>query len=189
MRVALGGLGNSAIIVYNKNQKVKVSQSQQGVVRLSSISDIIERYLKRILNESEAGIIEIKRSELADIFQCVPSQINYVISTRFTVEKGYIVESKRGGGGYIRIQKVRYNNRREVFEGLLEQIGDAVSQTTAEHVIAHLREEKLMTDREAMLMKRLISRETLQLPIPLRDSIRAKMMRILMTTLFTSKGE
>lgn len=156
---------------------------------MSSISDIIERYLKKILNESEAGIIEIKRSELADIFQCVPSQINYVISTRFTVEKGYIVESKRGGGGYIRIQKIRIHNRREGFERLLKQIGDSISQTTAEHVIARLLEERWMTEREAVLMKRLISRETLHLPISLRDSIRAKMMRILITTLFTSKGE
>ncbi|MGA9172488.1 MAG: CtsR family transcriptional regulator, partial [Thermoactinomyces sp.] len=56
---------------------------------MSSISDIIERYLKSILNESENGVVEIKRSELADLFQCVPSQINYVISTRFTIEKGY----------------------------------------------------------------------------------------------------
>ncbi|MFC7442698.1 CtsR family transcriptional regulator [Laceyella putida] len=156
---------------------------------MSSISDIIERYLKKILNESETGVIEVKRSELADIFQCVPSQINYVISTRFTVEKGYIVESKRGGGGYIRIQKVRFKNSREVFEEMLEQIGEAVPQLTAEHVIVRLVEEKLMTKREAILMQRLISRETLQLPIPLRDQMRARMMRILITTLFTSKGE
>ncbi|AUS07598.1 CtsR family transcriptional regulator [Laceyella sacchari] len=156
---------------------------------MNSISDIIERYLKKILNESETGVIEVKRSELADIFQCVPSQINYVISTRFTVEKGYIVESKRGGGGYIRIQKVRFQNRREVFEEMLDQIGEAVPQLTAEHVIIRLVEEKLMTKREAVLMQRLISRETLQLPIPLRDQMRARMMRILISTLFTSKGE
>ncbi|MRG29779.1 CtsR family transcriptional regulator [Laceyella tengchongensis] len=156
---------------------------------MNSISDIIERYLKKILNESETGVIEVKRSELADIFQCVPSQINYVISTRFTVEKGYIVESKRGGGGYIRIQKVRFQNRREVFEEMLDQIGEAVPQLTAEHVIIRLVEEKLMTKREAVLMQRLISRETLQLPIPMRDQMRARMMRILISTLFTSKGE
>lgn len=156
---------------------------------MSSISDIIERYLKKILSESDTGVVEIKRSELADIFQCVPSQINYVISTRFTVEKGYIVESKRGGGGYIRIQKIRINDQREGFERLLKQIGDSIPQTTAEHVIARLLEEKWMTEREALLMRRLISRETLHLPITLRDSIRAKMMRILITTLFTSKGE
>jgi transcriptional regulator CtsR len=141
------------------------------------------------LNESEDGVIEIKRSELADIFQCVPSQINYVISTRFTIEKGYIVESKRGGGGYIRIQKVRYQNKRDMFEEMLDKIGDAIPQLTAEHVIVRLLEEKLMTPREALLMQRLIQRETLQLPIPLRDQMRARMMRILITTLFTSKGE
>ncbi len=183
------GLGKWKLFSYNEYQKVKVSQGQQGVVRMSSISDIIERYLKKIINESEDGVIEIKRSELADIFQCVPSQINYVISTRFTVEKGYIVESKRGGGGFIRIQKVRYKNCHEIFDEMLSYIGDAVTQMTAEHVISRLMEEDLMTKREALLMKRLISRETLQLPIPLRDPVRSRMMKVLLTTLLTSKGE
>ncbi|SEN59585.1 CtsR family transcriptional regulator [Lihuaxuella thermophila] len=156
---------------------------------MSSISDIIEHYLKKILSESKTGVIEIKRSELADAFQCVPSQINYVISTRFTIEKGYIVESKRGGGGYIRIRKVRLKNRQETFEDLLEQIGESIPQITAEHLISRLLEEKWMTQREALLMRRLISRDTLKLPIPLRDQMRARMMRMLVTTLFSSKGE
>lgn len=156
---------------------------------MSSISDIIEHYLKKILNESKTGVIEIKRSELADTFQCVPSQINYVISTRFTIEKGYIVESKRGGGGYIRIRKVRLKNRQETFADLLEQIGESIPQLTAEHLISRLLEEKWMTRREALLMRRLISRDTLKLPIPLRDQMRARMMRMLITTLFSSKGE
>ncbi|MBA4495853.1 CtsR family transcriptional regulator [Paenactinomyces guangxiensis] len=156
---------------------------------MSSISDIIERYLKKILNESDSGVIEIKRSELADTFQCVPSQINYVISTRFTIEKGYIVESKRGGGGFIRIQKVRLKTPRDTFEDLLQKIGDHIPQITAEHVISRLLEENLMTPREALLMRRLVSRETLQLPIPLRDQMRARMMRMMITTIFTSKGE
>jgi transcriptional regulator CtsR len=156
---------------------------------MSSISDIIEHYLKKILKESNTGVIEIKRSELADAFQCVPSQINYVISTRFTIEKGYIVESKRGGGGYIRIRKVSLKNRQETFDDLLEQIGESIPQLTAEHLISRLLEEKWMTQREALLMRRLISRDTLKLPIPLRDQMRARMMRMLITTLFSSKGE
>jgi transcriptional regulator CtsR len=76
-----------------------------------------------------------------------------------------------------------------MFEEMLDKIGDAIPQLTAEHVIVRLLEEKLMTPREALLMQRLIQRETLQLPIPLRDQMRARMMRILITTLFTSKGE
>ena len=69
-----------------------------------NISDIIEQYLKDILADSQQ--IEIKRSEVAELFNCVPSQINYVIKTRFTIPNGYLVQSKRGGGGYIRIAKV-----------------------------------------------------------------------------------
>ena len=67
---------------------------------MKNISDIIENYLKTVLNQSEKEIVIIKRSEIADKFQCVPSQINYVINTRFTTEKGYVVESKRGGGDF-----------------------------------------------------------------------------------------
>lgn len=70
---------------------------------MQNITDIIEAYLKQILHDEKT--IEIKRQEIAQRFDCVPSQINYVINTRFTVEKGYFVESKRGGGGYIRIKK------------------------------------------------------------------------------------
>ena len=74
---------------------------------MRNISDIIENYLKEVLEMSEKSLVEIKRSEIADKFECVPSQINYVINTRFTIEKGYVVESKRGGGGFIRIMKVQ----------------------------------------------------------------------------------
>lgn len=175
------------ILVIIKSTKVKVSQSQQGVVRLSSISDIIEYYLKKILDESRTGEIEIKRNELANRFQCVPSQINYVISTRFTAEKGYIVESKRGGGGFIRIRKVRLNTDQEYFLYCLEQIGQSISQVTAEHLISRLQDDQLITAREAMLMKQIISRETLQLPIVLRDQVRAKIMRVMVTILFSNK--
>ena len=79
-------------------------------------SDLIESYIKKILENSE--MIEIRRIEMADLFNCVPSQINYVINTRFTIQRGYLVESKRGGGGYIRITKVRrpnnYKKRRKL---------------------------------------------------------------------------
>ncbi|MDV2583569.1 CtsR family transcriptional regulator, partial [Alkalibacillus haloalkaliphilus] len=84
-----------------------------------NISDIIEKYLKQVLEMSEADHVEIKRSEIADKFQCVPSQINYVINTRFTIERGYIVESKRGGGGYIRIMKVESHDYADLIDHLL----------------------------------------------------------------------
>jgi transcriptional regulator CtsR len=154
-----------------------------------SVSDIIEYYLKKMLSESRSGAVEIKRNELADLFQCVPSQINYVISTRFTVEKGYIVESKRGGGGFIRISKVHMDDESEYLMKCLEQIGQSIPQLAAEHLIIRLLDDQKMTEREALLMKRLIAREVLQLPIPIRDQIRAKIMRTLVTTLFTNQEE
>lgn len=155
---------------------------------MRNISDIIEQYLKEILAASDNGMVEIKRSELADEFQCVPSQINYVISTRFTIEKGYLVESKRGGGGFIRIRRVRLHSRKEYFADLLMHIGETVPQITAEHVISRLADDQLLTHREAILMKHIISRETLQLPIPLRDELRARMLRTMVSILFGRLG-
>lgn len=152
---------------------------------MSSISDIIEHYLKKTLDETSANFIEIKRSELAEVFQCVPSQINYVIGTRFTAEKGYVVESKRGGAGYIRIQKIPLYTKQQDLAKLLATISGSISQVMGEHIILRLLEEKLMTEREAILMQRMIARETLRIPVPLRDEVRARIMRVLITTLFT----
>src|SRR6476469_6080894 len=101
---------------------------------MRNISDIIESYLKHVLELSEGEIVEIKRSEVADKFQCVPSQINYVINTRFTIERGYMVESKRGGGGYIRITKVRIHDKAHLIDQLKVLIGRNISQTSAQDV-------------------------------------------------------
>lgn len=103
-----------------------------------NISDIIEQYLKSILKESPS--IEIKRSEIAQQFDCVPSQINYVIKTRFTVQNGYLVESKRGGGGYIRIEKVDLVDDAEYLNELIEYTGESITETGAFKVVQALYE-------------------------------------------------
>ena len=97
---------------------------------------------------SQQDILEIKRSEIADKFQCVPSQINYVINTRFTIERGYLVESKRGGGGYIRIMKIKSQDYADLIDDLISIIGYRVPQSTAEGIIIRLvNEESLMTEK------------------------------------------
>ncbi|MCS1352481.1 CtsR family transcriptional regulator [Mechercharimyces sp. CAU 1602] len=156
---------------------------------MSSISDIIERHLLEIMGASKEGTIEIKRSEVAELFQCVPSQINYVISTRFTVEKGYLVESKRGGGGYIRICKAKTSSDQALFDILMRHIGPSCNQAKGVGVIERMVQEGLMKEREALLMKNMISRHVLELPIPVRDQIRARMLRAMVATLFSGKGE
>ncbi|KRL36870.1 CtsR family transcriptional regulator [Liquorilactobacillus uvarum] len=124
-----------------------------------NISDIIEEYLKRILADSHQ--IEIKRSEIAQLFNCVPSQINYVINTRFTIQNGYVVRSKRGGGGYIRIAKVNLISDADVMDDLMDVIDDNISFTQAFRIIQSLFEDSVLTQKEANLILAAIDQRTL----------------------------
>ncbi|MCD7036546.1 CtsR family transcriptional regulator [Metabacillus sp. GX 13764] len=150
---------------------------------MRNISDIIEQYLKQVLNTSGREIVEIKRSEIADKFQCVPSQINYVINTRFTIERGYIVESKRGGGGYIRIIKVKMIDEADLIDQILSLIGSKISQAAGEDIIIRLTGEEILSPREAKIMLSVIDRSVLNLDLPLRDELRARMIKAMLTTL------
>lgn len=150
---------------------------------MSNISDVIEQYLKQIFKQAAQDAIEIKRSEIANQFQCVPSQINYVINTRFTIEKGYIVESKRGGGGYIRIMRVTHQDKSELIDEIIEMINPALSQQASVDVLERLLEEELITNREAKIMLSAIGRNTLAIQLPLRDEMRARILTKMLTTL------
>ncbi len=149
---------------------------------MRNISDIIEGYLKEIIEISDKDHIEIKRSEVAEKFQCVPSQINYVINTRFTLDRGYLVESKRGGGGYIRIKKVRLHKKADLIAQIVERLEEGASQTMAEDIVFRLLDEEMISRREAKLILSAVDRSTLLLPLPVRDEVRA---RILIAMLFT----
>lgn len=152
---------------------------------MRNITDIIEQYLKNILHNSEGGAVEIGRNELADQFRCVPSQINYVISTRFPLEKGYIVESKRGGGGYIRIQRVEIPNQSGILDHIFLTIRDEIDQETAEGLVYQLEEAGFLKQREANILKAAISRDTLVLKLPLRDRIRALLLKNMLIALLS----
>src|SRR5699024_12750617 len=106
-----------------------------------SITDNIDEYLKNILQTNEKYMIEIKRIEIADQFECVPSEINYVINTRCTVERGYLIESKRGGGGYIRITRVEHQDEFELLDAIIKIINTKVSQQAATDVLVRLQEQ------------------------------------------------
>ncbi|ADH97629.1 CtsR family transcriptional regulator [Salisediminibacterium selenitireducens] len=150
---------------------------------MRNISDVIEGYLKQIIEKNDQELIEVKRSELAEQFDCVPSQINYVIRTRFTVEKGYMVQSKRGGGGYIRITRVTPDNHLQLYDQLIDLSGDEISQTAAMHLIGRLLEEEAITKREANLMESVMNREVLSIRLPYRDRLRAELLKAMLTTL------
>ncbi|WP_198863446.1 transcriptional regulator CtsR [Bacillus velezensis] len=148
-----------------------------------NISDIIEQYLKQVLDQNGKEILEIKRSEIADKFQCVPSQINYVINTRFTSERGYIVESKRGGGGYIRIIKVKMNNEVVLINNIISQIHTYLSQAASDDIILRLLEDGVISEREAKMMVSVMDRSVLYIDLPERDELRARMMKAMLTSL------
>ncbi|MHA6481193.1 CtsR family transcriptional regulator [Paenibacillus sp. strain BS8-2] len=150
---------------------------------MRNISDLIEQYLKQMLDVSDEGAVEIQRNDLADRFSCVPSQINYVISTRFTLEKGYMVESKRGGGGYIRIQRVNLPALKTLQYHIERTVGDSVDQSAAEGLIYQLQEAGMITSRESNLIRAAIHRDTIALMLPLRDELRARLLRSMLISL------
>lgn len=124
----------------------------------SNLTDEIELYIKNSLTDNNQ--VELRRQEIADHFQCVPSQINYVIKTRFTVARGYLVESKRGGGGYIRIKKVSQCSIEQV-EKLLIQVPNEVSFEEVKKMVQYLYEAKLVSYHECELFLGLITSDIL----------------------------
>lgn len=162
--------------------KVKESQKERRVrMQPSNMSDIIEEYLKNVLLAQEK--VEIRRSEIADRFNCVPSQINYVINTRFTVQQGYVVESKRGGGGYIRIMKVNLVDDMDIIDALLEVVPEELSIKQANHILQNLYDNELLSKREAQLLNIAMSKESLTEAEQCSDQLRSNMMKNILTSL------
>ncbi|WP_027108974.1 CtsR family transcriptional regulator [Lacticigenium naphthae] len=146
-----------------------------------NMSDIIEAYLKKVLNRQEQ--IEIRRNEIAALFDCVPSQINYVINTRFTIQHGYLVESKRGGGGYIRIIKVQLLDESEFLDTMIEIIGESISQKDSQSIVTKLFEDQLITRREAKLILIAIDKSYYTMDNKAEKNMRARLMKSFLTNL------
>lgn len=154
---------------------VSISQGKRmNTMSNQNTSDLIEAYLKRILKESNK--IEIRRAEMAHLFNCVPSQINYVINTRFTIQRGYAVESKRGGGGYIRIAKIQITDNHQYLKQLRQLVGEYLTEKDALIVIQKLYEENIVTKREGNLIFSVLSRSVLENFQKDEEKIRAQLM-------------
>ena len=142
------------------------------------LSDSIESFIKAMLSE-ESAEVELKRNELAEYFGCAPSQINYVLATRFSPDHGYVTESRRGGGGYIRIVRVVESGSQRLMYLINERIGDALSGEECIRLISQLKEQKIVTADEAALMASSVSARALSVPVPdaLKDALRARIMK------------
>ena len=140
-----------------------------------NISDIIESFINERLKDAD-GRAEIRRNELAEHLGCVPSQINYVISTRFTEERGYTVESRRGGGGYISIKRVIYPTDNRIMH-VVNSIGNSIDFESAKAIIKSLWEYDVITRREAEIMISVLGDRVLTLPRDQRAILRARLLK------------
>ena len=138
------------------------------------VSDIIEEFIKELFNNEEE--IEIQRNDLAQKFNCVPSQINYVIATRFKPSQGYYVESRRGGGGHITIKKVS-NTKSDYIMHIIENIGEALQNSEAEILISDFLTYGLVNEKEAKLLRVATSDNVLDIPKEYKDKLRASIFK------------
>ncbi len=145
------------------------------------MSDLVAEYIVRLLDET-GGNAEIRRNELAGVLGCVPSQINYVITSRFTPEQGYIVESKRGGGGYIRITRVTADRRVAIMH-IVNSIGDSISSSAAGIILGNMADQDMIDCHEQALMASAVSDKAYAcVPQDLRDTLRASVMKNMLMT-------
>ena len=149
------------------------------------ISDLIAQYIIDMLEESDSDdhSATIKRNELAEEIGCVPSQINYVITSRFTPEQGYIVESRRGGGGYIKITRVSMDKHTAIIH-LMDNIGNSIDSRTASAIVQELLNRNMIDLPTAKLITAAVADRPYQtLPPQQRDVLRAAIFKNILLTL------
>lgn len=153
------------------------------------LSDAIEQFIKEMMQAGEQPGIDLKRNELADYFHCAPSQINYVLSTRFTPDHGYVTSSQRGGGGYIRIVRIVRRPEEQLNYLLNERIGNAITAADAMILCGQLLENDVVTEDEALLMKAAVSQAAFAVPIPenVKNAVRAKVLRSMLLEVMQKK--
>ena len=149
---------------------------------MSSLSKQIERYLKEMIDQVEDGVVEVQRNYLSEQFHCVPSQINYVLSTRFTPAHGYLVETRRGGGGYIRIVSLQLDKADDLRTVVIDGIGDHISQRDGEGLVDYLVAQGLLTNREGQLIEAMLTDRVLS-GAEHKDELRANMLQHLFAAL------
>ena len=140
---------------------------------MANISDIIEKFIIQTLGEEDS--VDISRNQLADYFSCAPSQINYVLDTRFTFDKGYLKESKRGGSGFIKISKIKTSDSNEYLSSLVsDSVGDELAFRRMEQILEKLVFEKIVTENEREIILSGLSDDSLSMPFTIKDKVRAK---------------
>lgn len=149
---------------------------------MANISETIEKFI--ILSLGENDFVEISRNSLAEYFSCAPSQINYVLDTRFTIDRGFFKESKRGGGGFIKISKLKTNDKNSYLSSLInESIAEELSMKRLCQILDKLETDKIITLREKNVIISALSEDSLAMPFSIKDMIRAKAFKNILINL------
>lgn len=150
---------------------------------MAALTNVIETFIEDMLAKTDNGIVEIGRNEMAKQFKCAPSQINYVLSTRFTAYKGYYIESRRGGSGYIRITKVSSVARGELEKLMSESISTSITKAKARHLVEALKEEGFISDREEVVINTTMGNSSLLGNDEEKNEMRAKILKNILIVL------
>ena len=153
------------------------------------LSDTIEQFIKDMISEEPQAEVDLKRNELAAYFHCAPSQINYVLSTRFTPDHGYVTSSQRGGGGYIRIVRIVRGDHEQLAYLLSDRIGDAITAGEAQILCNQLAERGVISLSDAQLMISATSPAALAVPESVKDAIRARILRSMLLSVAQRRKE
>ena len=151
---------------------------------MAVLSDSIEQFIKSLM---EGGMIELQRNELAEYFSCAPSQINYVLATRFSPEQGYVIESRRGGGGYIRVVRIDADRSEQIMAFVREKLAAGkISARDSHALISGLLEMGNIDKKQQRLLLAAISDKALCIPA-MRDSIRASILKEMLLALLSEE--
>ena len=153
---------------------------------MANISESIEQFIVATLGENDS--VDISRNSLAEYFSCAPSQINYVLDTRFTVDRGYIKESRRGGSGFIKITKIKHSDSNAYLNSLvLESIGDELTFKRMNQILDKLVSDGVVTNEERVVVESALSEDSLSMPFTIKDKVRAKAFKNVLLKLMTKE--
>ncbi len=156
-----------------RSKKVKHYILDEGGVDMQNISDIIEEFLLSTIGQDD--MLNISRNDLAEYFNCAPSQINYVLSTRFGTDRGFIIESQRGGGGYIKLMRAKYDN--DIEDLINNQISDEISYKSACFLLENLQSKGYISAEQSQVISYALSPKALSCPIKIEDKMRSNIMK------------
>ncbi len=151
---------------------------------MANISESIEQFIIATMGDNDS--VDISRNSLADYFSCAPSQINYVLDTRFTVDRGFVKESKRGGSGFIKISRLKNTDDNAYLNSLvIESIGDELSAKRMNQICDKLVSDEILSRTEQMMLETALSDDSLAMPFTIKDKVRAKAFKNVLLKLMT----